>query len=74
MHLGRFLHFCQKVVGVTLKTEVFSCNFQFTYGAKFVAVGQIFAFLPKTGSSDLKDRSFYHNFQFTYRGKFSAFG
>ena len=29
MQLGRFLDFSQKVVGVTLKTEVFSSKFQF---------------------------------------------
>ena len=27
MHLGRFMHFSQKVVGVTLKTTVLSLNY-----------------------------------------------
>ena len=35
VHLGRLLHFSQKVVGLTLKTEVFISNFQFTCRAKF---------------------------------------
>ena len=42
MHLGRFLDFSQKVVGVSSKTEVFISNFQFTCGTEFSGSGKIF--------------------------------
>ena len=39
VHLGIFMDFIQKVAGVTLKTEDFGSNFQFTYRANFSAFG-----------------------------------
>ena len=39
VHLGRFLHFSQKIVGVTLTTEVFISNLKFMCREKFAAFG-----------------------------------
>ena len=64
VHLGRFLDFSQKVVGVTLKTEVFIRNLQFTYRAKFSAFGRFLDFRQKVVGVTLKTEG---------RTKFSGF-
>ena len=55
VHLGRFLHFSQEVVGVTLKTQAFVSNFQFSYRAKFSALGRFLCFSEKVVGVILKN-------------------
>ena len=77
MHLGRFLHFSEKVVGVTLKMEAFSSNFHFPYRAKFRIEQNSCRFLhfcQKEVRVNLKNEAFSSKFQFKYRAKFSTFG
>ena len=74
MHLGRFLDFSQKVVGVTLKTDDLSSHFQFMHRAKFSAFEQILHFSQKLVGVTIKIEVFSSNFQFMHRAKFSAFG
>ena len=44
MHLGRFLHFSQKVVGVTLKTEVLSATANLRVEQNLVHLGRFLHF------------------------------
>ena len=75
LHWVRFLCLSEKLVGVILKTEAFVSNFQFSYRAKFSALGVDFLhFSEKVVGVILKTEAFSSSFQFMYRAKFSAFG
>ena len=74
MHLGRFLHFSQKVVGVTLKTEVSRSHFNLRVEQNLVHLGTFCHFSQKVAGVTLKTEVFRSHFQFMGRVEFSAFG
>ena len=65
MHLGRFMHFSQKVVGVTLKSEFLSATSNLHVENNLVHLARFMHFSQKVVGVTLKSEVFISNFQFT---------
>ena len=74
VHLGRFLHFSQKVDAVTLKTEALAASSNLHGEQNLVHLGRFLHLAKKVVRVTLKTEAFMSNFQFTCRTEFSAFG